>query len=68
MKDFDQRGVDVETKKVMAIESAPIIIEDEVAVEEAMDMVSVAVADMAIDIDMSMSGSRCWSLGSPRMN
>lgn len=58
MKDFDHRGVDVETKKVIAIESAPIIIEDEVAVEEAMDMVSVDVADMAIVIDISILCSR----------
>ena len=56
MKDFDQRGVEVETKKVMAIESAPIIIEDEVEVDEAMVIVSVAVADVAIVMDMSILG------------
>lgn len=67
MKDFDQRGVVVEMKNVMAIESASIIIGDEVAVDEAMDMVSVAVGDVVIVIDMSMSGSRCWSLVSPQM-
>lgn len=55
MKDFDQRGVEVETKNVMAIDSAPIIVEDAVEVGEPMIRVSVTVADVAIGMDMSIA-------------
>ena len=64
MKDVDQRGVEVETKKVMAIESTPIIVEDAVEVGEAMVIVSVAVADVATVIDMSIQGFGGWPVGS----
>lgn len=55
MKDFDQRGVEVETKNVMAIDSVPIIVEDAVEVGEPMIRVSVTVADVAIGMDMSIA-------------
>jgi hypothetical protein len=65
VKFFDQRGVEVETKKIMAIESAPIVIEDAVEGDEGMVIISVAVADIAMVIDMSIpgSGGACQSVG-----
>ncbi|KAF3042872.1 hypothetical protein E8E12_001624 [Didymella heteroderae] len=39
----------------MAIESPPIIIEDEAEVDDGIVIVSVAVADIAIVIDMSIT-------------
>lgn len=44
----------------MAIVSAPIIIEDEVEVGEAMVTVSAAVAVIVIVMDMSISDSDRW--------
>ena len=64
VKEFDQRGVDVETKKVIAIESAPIIVVPEVDVDVDIDMISVVVADVVIVIDISvlnrMAVAQCW--------
>jgi hypothetical protein len=57
VKAVDQRGVEVETKKVMAIESAPIIVIPEVGVDVGIDMTSVGVADIIIVIDISMLNS-----------
>lgn len=57
VKAVDHRGVEVETKKVMAIESAPIIVIPEVIVDVGIDMASVGVADIIIVIDISMPNS-----------
>ncbi|KAJ4372832.1 hypothetical protein N0V86_008198 [Didymella sp. IMI 355093] len=54
VKDVDQRGVEVETKKVMAIESAPIIICDGVDVDDGIVIVPVVDDDIAIVIDISI--------------
>lgn len=54
VNEVDQRGVRVETKNVIAIDSAPIVIEDELEVDDGIVIVSVAVADIAIVIDMSI--------------
>lgn len=54
MKDVDQSGVDVDTKKVIAIESAPIIVIEEKVVDVGIDIASVLVADIAVFVDISM--------------
>lgn len=58
VKAVDQSGVVVETKKVIAIESAPIIVisddDVEVAIELAIDMVPVVVEVISIVIDISI--------------
>lgn len=53
MKDVDQSGVDVDTKKVIAIESAPIIVIEE-DVDVGIDITSVLVADIAVVMDISI--------------
>lgn len=54
----DQSGVVVDEKKTIAISSMPIMdisgIVVDMGVDVAIDMESVAVAPMAIDIDMSI--------------
>lgn len=66
VKDFDQRAVEVETKKVMAIELAPIIM-GVVEVDEGMDMAAVAVAVISIVVDISILGPVRWFPISPRI-
>jgi len=53
VKDVDQSGVDVDTKKVIAIESAPIIVIEE-DVDVGIDITSVLVADIAVVMDISI--------------
>ncbi|KAF2995644.1 hypothetical protein E8E13_000471 [Curvularia kusanoi] len=54
VNDFDQSGVEVDTKKVIAIVSAPIIVIEVDEVEVGIDIAPVMVADIAVVIDMSI--------------
>ena len=54
MKDFDQSGVELEAKKVIAIVSALIIVIEDEEVEVDIAMALVIEADIAVVIDMSI--------------
>lgn len=57
VKDFDQSGVELETKKVIAIVSAPIIVIEDEEAEVGIDMAPVIEADIAVVVDMSILSS-----------
>jgi hypothetical protein len=56
----DQRGVDFDAKKTISIESMPIMdmseVEVDMGVDVAIDPVSVAMAPISVDIDISRLG------------
>ncbi|KAG9200517.1 hypothetical protein G6514_006859 [Epicoccum nigrum] len=57
VNDFDQSGVELETKKVIAMVSAPIIVIEDEDVEVGIDMAPVIEADISEVIDMSIMSS-----------
>lgn len=57
VNDFDQSGVELDTKNVIAMASAPIIVIEGEEDEVGIDMSPVIEADIAVVIDMSIMNS-----------
>lgn len=54
LRDVDQSGVEEDTKKVIAIECAPIIVIEGEVTGVGISVASVVVADIAMVLDISM--------------